>query len=126
VGEANICEQFRLLTGEAHENMVAHFSILLGYLLTWLAFAAGALYAGMVLIRYRTEGPHCRLSFQLQDPARSVQCLVVWLGVKVLGGCLRIARAILNMLLEASAEVGEWYIRVSPAVRESIRSRFRF
>jgi len=51
--------------------------------------------------------------------------LVVWLGVKVLGGCLRIARAILNMLLEASAEVGEWFIRVSPAVRKSIRSRFR-
>ena len=125
MGEANICEQFRLLTGDAHENMVTSFSILLGHLLTWLAFAGGALYAGMVLMRYRREGPHYHLSFQLRDPARSVQGLVVWLGVKVLGRCLWIARPILNMLLEASAEVGEWFIRVRPAVRESIRSRFR-
>ena len=51
--------------------------------------------------------------------------MVVWVGVKVLGGCLQIARAILNMLLEASAEVGEWFIRVRPAVLKSIRSRFR-
>ena len=51
--------------------------------------------------------------------------MVVWLGVNVLGGCLRIARAILNMLLEASAEAGEWFMRVSPAVRKSIRSRVR-
>jgi len=75
-------------------------------------------------MRYRTEGPHYRLSFQLQDLARSVQCLVVWLGVNVLGGCLRIARAILNMLLEASAEVGEWFISRSLTVQESVRSRF--
>jgi hypothetical protein len=50
--------------------------------------------------------------------------LVVWLGVKVLDACLRFASAILNMLLEASAEVGEWFIRRSPAMQESIRSRF--
>ena len=123
--QANICVQFRLLTGEAHENMVTSFSILFGHLLTWLAFGAGMIYAGMVLMRYRTDGPHYRLSFQLQEPARSVQGLVVWLGVRALGGCLRIARLILNMLLEASAEVGEWYIRVRPAAWESIRSRFR-
>lgn len=123
--EANICVQFHLLTGEAHENMVTSFSIPLGQLLTWLAFAPGALYAGMVLMRYRTEGPHYRFSFQLQDPARSVQGLVVWLGVKALGGCLRIARLIWNILLEASVEVGESYIRIRPAVRESTRSRSR-
>jgi hypothetical protein len=125
VEQANICVQFRLLTGEAHENMVTSFGILIGHLLTWLAFAAGAFYAGMVLMRYRKKGPHYRLSLLVQDPARSVQGLMVWLGVKVLGGCLRIARHLLNMLLEASAEVGEWYIRVSPAAWESIRSRFR-
>jgi hypothetical protein len=104
--------------------MVAYLSMLLGRLLTWLAFAAGALYAGMVLMRYRTDGPHYRLSFGLRYPARSVQHLVVWLGVKVLVACLRIARTIFNMLLEASAEVGEWFIRLSPAVQESVRSRF--
>jgi hypothetical protein len=50
--------------------------------------------------------------------------LAVWLGVKVLEACLRFARAILNMLLEASAEVGEWFIRRTLAVQESVRSRF--
>ena len=104
--------------------MVTYLSIVLGHLSTWLAVAAGALYTGMVLMRYRTDGPRYRLSFEPRDPARSVVHLVVWLGVKVLDACLRFASAILNMLLEASAEVGEWVIRRSPAVQESIRSRF--
>lgn len=104
--------------------MVTYLGIVFGHLLRWLAVAAGALYAGMVLMTYRTDGPQYRLSFELQDPARSVEHLVVWLGVKVLGACLRIARAILNILLEASAEVGEWFIRLSPGVQESVRSRF--
>jgi hypothetical protein len=50
--------------------------------------------------------------------------LVIWLGVIVVAGCVWIAKPIFNMLLEASAEVGEWFIRRSPAVQESIRSRF--
>jgi hypothetical protein len=53
-----------------------------------------------------------------------VQHLVVWLGVKVCDACLRFAAAIFNMLLEASAEVGEWFMRRSPTVQQSIRSRF--
>jgi len=75
-------------------------------------------------MRYFADGPHYRLSFDLRDPARSVVHLLVWLGVKVLQVGLRFARAFLNILLEASAEVGEWFMRRSPAVQESIRSRF--
>ena len=104
--------------------MVTYLSMVLGNLLTWLAFAAVALYAWMVLMRYRSDGPHYRLSLDPQDPARSLQHLAVWLGVRVLEGCLRMARVILNLLLEASADVGEWFIRLSPSVQESIRSRF--
>ena len=104
--------------------MVTYLSLLLGHLLTWLAVAAAALYVGLVLMRYRTDGPRYRLNFNPQDPARSAQNLAVWVGVKVLEGCVRIARPILTMLLEASAEVGEWFMRRSPAVKESIRSRF--
>jgi hypothetical protein len=104
--------------------MVTYLSIVFGHLLTWLAVAAGVLYAGMVLMRYRTDGPSYRLSFELRDPARSVVHSVVWLGVRVLEVFLRFARVILNMLLEASAEVGEWFMRLSPAVQESVRSRF--
>jgi hypothetical protein len=104
--------------------MITYLNMVLGHLLTWLAFAAGALYAGMVLMRFRMDRPHYRLSFDPRDPGRSLEHLVIWLGVKVLEACLRIARAILNTLLEASAEVGEWFIRLSPAVRDSVRSRF--
>ena len=104
--------------------MVSYLSILLGHLLSWLVAAAAALYVGVVLVSYRTAGSRFRLNFNLQQPARSTQQLVVWLGVKVLEGCVRIAKSILNTLLEASAEVGEWFMRRSPAVQESIRSRF--
>jgi hypothetical protein len=104
--------------------MVTYLSIVFGHLLKWVAVAAGAIYAGMVLMRYRTDRPHYRLSFDLRDPARSVQHLAVWLGVKALAACLRYAGVVFNMLLEASAEVGEWLMRRSPAVQQTIRSRF--
>jgi hypothetical protein len=101
-----------------------YLSIVFGHLWKPLAIAAGAIYAGMVLMRYRTDRPHFRLSFQLRDPARSVQHLVVWLGVRVFAACLRFVAAVFNMLLEASAEVGEWVLRRSPTVQQSVRSRF--
>ena len=104
--------------------MVTYLSMLLGHLISWLAVAAAALYAGVVLVKYRTGGPRYRLKLNLQEPARSTQELGVWLGVKVLEGIVRIAKSILNTLLEASAEVGEWFMRRSTTVEESVRSRF--
>lgn len=104
--------------------MITYLSILISHLLSWLLVAAAAVYAGIVLMRYQTEGPRYRLDFNFQEPARSTQQLGVWLGVKILGGVVRIARSTLNTLLEASAEVGEWLMRRHPAVQESIRSRF--
>ena len=109
---------------KVNERMVTYFSILLGHLLSWLAVAAVALYAVVVLVSYRTAGPRYRLNFNLAEPARSTQQLGVWLGVKVLEGCVRIAKSTLNTLLEASADVGQWLMRRSPAVQESVRSRF--
>ena len=104
--------------------MVAYLSIVISALLKSLAVAAAAIYVGMVMMRYRTDGPQYPLSFEFRDPAGSVQHLVVWLGVRVADVCLRMAKVIFNMLLEASAEVGEWFMRRSPAVRQSVRSRF--
>ena len=104
--------------------MATHMSIVFGALSKLLAVAAGALYAWMVLMRFRTDRPHYRLSFELRDPGRSAGHLVIWLGVKVLEGCLRIASSILNILLEASAEVGEWFMRRNPAVQGRFRAHF--
>jgi len=104
--------------------MATYLSILLGHLLSWLVVAAAALYVAVVLVSYRTAGPRYRLNFNLAEPGRSTQHLGVWLGVKVLEGCIRIAKSTLNSLLEASADVGQWLMRRSPAVQESVRSRF--
>ena len=46
--------------------MVTYLSIVFGHLLMWLAVAAGAFYAGMVLMRYRMDGPRYRLNFKLR------------------------------------------------------------
>jgi len=104
--------------------MVTYVSMLLGQLLSWLVVAAAALYVAVVLVSYRVAGPGYRLNLNLHEPGRSTQQLGVWLGVKVLEGFVRVAKSTLNTLLEASAEVGEWLMRRSPAVQESIRSRF--
>jgi len=104
--------------------MVTYVSTVLGYLLSWLAFAAVALYVGVVLVSYRTAGPRYRLNLNLRDPARSTQQLGVWIGVKLLWAGVRITKSTLNNLLEASAEVGEWFMRRNPTVQENIRSRF--
>ena len=111
--------------GEAHDDMVTHLRVLLDRLLMWLALAAGALYAGMVVMRYCTDEPCFCPAFQLRNPVRSAERLGVWLGVKALEGFLGIARLLLSVLLEASAEVGEWYLRRRTDMLEKIRSRFR-
>ena len=109
---------------EVNEKMVTYLSIVFGAFLKLVTFVAGARYVGMVLMKYRTVGPHYRLNLELRDLASSAERLLVWLGVKVLDACLRSASVIFNMLLEASIEVAEWFIRRSPAVQERIRSRF--
>jgi hypothetical protein len=104
--------------------MAAYLGIVVSQLLAWLAVASAALYGALVLIQYNASGANYRFRLDPQDPVKSVETLLVWLGVKVLAVCLRFARAVLNVLLEASAEVGEWLMRHSPAVKENLRSRF--
>lgn len=104
--------------------MATYLSIVSGALLKLLAVAAGTLYGGMVVMKYRTDGHHYRLNLELRDPARSAEHLAIWLGVKVLDACLRSASVIFTVLLEASVEVAEWFIHRSPAVQERVRSRF--
>jgi len=91
-----------------------------------LAILAGvALYAGLVLMSYWTDGPHVHVRFDLKDPAPSAERLAVWLGVKALAFMVWIATPLFGMLSEASAEVGEWYLsRRDPQTQEAIRSRF--
>lgn len=91
----------------------------------FLLGAFGILYAGLVLMAYRTEGERYRLSLNKQDPAGSAAQLLVWAGVRAMATVVRVGRTALEMLSDASAEVGEWYIRRRGGQVEAIfRSHF--
>jgi len=76
-----------------------------------LALLAGAaLYAGLILMRYLTDGQRPRPVVDPRDPAQSAERLAVWLGVKALALAVRMLTPIFEMLSEASAEVGEWFL----------------
>ena len=76
-----------------------------------LALLAGAaLYAGLVLTSYRTEGARLLPQVDWRDPAHSAEHLAVWLGVTALTLAVRVGTPIFGMLSEASAEVGDWFL----------------
>jgi hypothetical protein len=72
--------------------------------------AGAALYAGRVLTSYRTDSPEVRPRVDLRDPAHSAERWTVWLGAMALALAVRIATPIFEMLSEASAEVGDWFL----------------
>jgi hypothetical protein len=72
--------------------------------------AGGAIYAGLVVMDYRTDGPHPRPRVDLRDPAHSAERLAVWMGVKTLTLAVQVGTPIFGMLSEASADVGEWFL----------------
>ncbi|MBZ5562674.1 MAG: hypothetical protein LAP13_09655 [Acidobacteriia bacterium] len=99
--------------------------VLFADLLKLLLLGGALLYAGLVLMSYRIEGPRAPLRLDIADPARAFERLMVRMGVKILDAVLRNARRFLDLLAEASAEVGAWFIeRRSAKVQETVRSRF--
>ena len=89
-------------------NMDLH-SIFVGILeLTLLGVTA--FYAGFVLLSYITYGPRPRPQFDLRNPARSAENLVVWAGIKLVALLVPVGKPVLAMLSEASAEVGDWFL----------------
>ncbi len=84
-----------------------------------------ALYSGLVLTSYATDGAHSPLRLASGELARSFQQILVWSGVKVLDRCLRTLRVIWDLLAEASADVGEWFVNGRSArVQRKYRSHF--
>jgi hypothetical protein len=69
-----------------------------------------AFYAGFVLLSYITYGPRPRPQFELREPARSAENLVVWAGIKLVALLVPVGKPVLAMLSEASAEVGDWFL----------------
>lgn len=105
--------------------MAALLKVLFFGVLKLLLIAFGLLYVGMVLMAYRTDGPRFPLRIDFTDPARSAERFLVWIGVRALDATLRAARATVDALSEASAEVGEWFVhRSGVEVQSKYRSRF--
>lgn len=104
--------------------MTLPLSVVLLALAKIVLLALVTVYFGLVLTAYRMDGIHHHLGLDLQDPARSLERLLVWAGVWALYWTLMAGRSLFNTLSEASAEVGEWFLRRrSPRVQEAIRSR---
>lgn len=90
--------------------MGAYLNPAIGWTVRLLLCAAAAVYAGLVLMSYSTDGSRYRPRLRLADPLRSLERLLVWLGVKALVMLMAAFRTALATLSEASAEVGEWFI----------------
>jgi hypothetical protein len=68
------------------------------------------LYAGMVAVTLRARGTHCRVQHNWHDPTHTAESVLVWVGVRIASQTLRLLKASLDMLEEASADVGEWIL----------------
>ncbi len=76
-----------------------------------LLVAFSFFYASMVLISYRLNGPHYPLQFDRRDPGRSAESLAIWLGIQLVRVVVRVSKPVVDVLLDVSAELGEWVIR---------------
>jgi hypothetical protein len=85
----------------------------------------GIIYLGLVLMTYTIFGPSYRLILDIEAPVRSIERLLIWIGVRILHAGVRILRASLDLLSDASAEVGDWFVRrAGRNVQAAYRSRF--
>jgi hypothetical protein len=100
-------------------------TFIFGWFLRLAFIVTVALYSGMVLTNYAVRGSNYRVRFDFGDPAWSIKQLLVWCGVRLLAGIVRTIKAVLDLLIEASADVGEWFISTrSERVQAEFRSRF--
>jgi hypothetical protein len=85
----------------------------------------GIIYLGLVLMTYTIFGPSYQLILDIEAPVRSIERLLIWIGVRILHAGVRILRASLDLLSDASAEVGDWFVRrAGRNVQAAYGSRF--
>lgn len=84
------------------------------------------LYGGLVLTSYIAfRGFRYQAHFDFDEPAWSLEQFALWCGVKALGLAVRLEKAISEQLIQASADVGEWFIsKCNPKTQAEFRSRF--
>jgi hypothetical protein len=102
-------------------------AIIISAMLVWtlklLLGAAAIVYVGLVVMSYATHGARYRPRVDFNNPLRSIERLLLWLGVKTVATILQGLEAALNVLAEASADVGEWFVeRRSQKAQAQFRS----
>ncbi len=70
----------------------------------------GILYLFRVLWTYHTEGAKKPLRMIWSDPARSADGLAIWLGLKLMDYIWSGLKWGVDVLEEASADIGEWFV----------------
>ena len=99
--------------------------MLVGVAVKLLVVAAGVFYASLVLTTYAREGRDFKLHLELSDPARSAERLLIWAGIKIMAAVARAFKRTMDLLYEASADVGAWVVSKSNTqVRARVASRF--
>lgn len=86
--------------------------------------AFGTVYAALVVLALRAEGWRVRRRWDWQAAARSVDGALLWLGVIAAAAGVRVARVFFDLLVESSAEVGEWFLHRCGHAELPLRSRF--
>ena|SRR6516162_245718 len=128
VASCHAVTESKWLAGEGRERTLAmsEMAVLLaGVAAKLLLMAAGAFYALLVLSTYAREGPNFQLRLRSNHPARSAERLLIWAGIKMILAIARAVRSILNVLYQASADVGTWVVSKSSAqVQARVLSRF--
>ena len=81
---------------------------LLAGLLNITLVLAGIFYAGEVLVNFLRSGQQYRPAISPEHPFRSAGQLLIGAGVLLTAAVVTLARPIVAVLAEASAEVGEW------------------
>ncbi|HEV2175946.1 MAG TPA: hypothetical protein VGW33_01885 [Terriglobia bacterium] len=77
-------------------------------------------YAVLAASAYMKSGSGYKLSLGERDLLGSAANVLLWLGVKGLGGIISLGGAFVNFLSEPSAEVGEWLISRSPRLQHVV------
>ncbi len=91
--------------------MVFHaLSVLFVIAIKLILLGVGLLYLFRVLWTYHAEGLKAVPRHTWSDPARSADALAIWLGLKLVDGVWAGVRWAINVLEEASADVGEWFM----------------
>ena len=90
-----------------------------------LLLAAAAVYLGLVAMTYSVFGPGYPLRIDAETPLLSIERLAVWLAVRTVYLAARLLGITWDLLRDASAEVGDWFVRSSGEdMQAAYRSRF--